>query len=191
MSYSFLKTNCVSSNRLSVRGRRAAGDNIKQDLGCLWIIPKSRLSPCTWGTLGMWWIGWQGIHQTFSSCSTNQISKIYHLFHSPMIQAIDGCKVFTNLLSVLLVSSMIALSTSIYIIMISDVVCVVLISNASHLATVWLENMFASNSLRIMLKHNDILSCISIRLKGCWPYFGPDIFHYVFYSKWKGIIRAV
>ena len=28
-------------------------------------------------------------------------------------------------------------------------------------------------------------------LKGCWPYFGPDIIHYVFYSRWKGIIRTV
>ena len=33
---------------------------------------------------------------------------------------------------------------------------------------------------------------MSIQLKGCWPYFGPDIIiHYVFYSRWKGIIRTV
>ena len=31
----------------------------------------------------------------------------------------------------------------------------------------------------------------SEQLKGCWPYFGPDIINYVFYSRWKGIIRAV
>ena len=27
--------------------------------------------------------------------------------------------------------------------------------------------------------------------KGSWPYFGPDLIHYVFYSIQKGIIRTV
>ena len=27
--------------------------------------------------------------------------------------------------------------------------------------------------------------------KGGWSYFGPDIINYVFYSRWKGIIRTV
>ena len=28
-------------------------------------------------------------------------------------------------------------------------------------------------------------------LKGCWPYFGSDIIHFVLYSRWEGIIRTV
>ena len=38
---------------------------------------------------------------------------------------------------------------------------------------------------------NKFKNTYQIFVKGCWPYFGPDIIHYVFYYKWKGIIRAV
>ena len=49
---------------------------------------------------------------------------------------------------------------------------------------------FDIDSYYITCSSNNIC-CHYPSFKGCWPYVGPDIINYVFYSRWKGIIRTV
>ena len=49
----------------------------------------------------------------------------------------------------------------------------------------------SDNPLRRTVGNVYLYNLCVIKLKGCWPYFGPDIIYNVFYSRWKGIIRTV